>query len=179
MWLLRLLCVIALGVFGRCTNEGRVIRTQVFYHIYAAGDWSIVVNDQLTKIAFTGLYKTVQAINCFIVADNQTDLDKATVLLSSWGGKFIIRDSILKDPTYERFTLMKMKPLINPHDRILYIHSKGVSHHDEMAPNLLVEKLYGILPTEGIQSVHTAIRAIRHRWCELSWRSLQRKFLVG
>jgi len=136
MWLLRLLCVIALGVFGRCTNEGRVIRTQVFYHIYAAGDWSIVVNDQLTKIAFTGLYKTVQAINCFIVADNQTDLDKATVLLSSWGGKFIIRDSILKDPTYERFTLMKMKPLINPHDRILYIHSKGVSHHDEMAPNI-------------------------------------------
>jgi len=136
MWLLRLLCVIALGVFGRCTNEGRVVRTQVFYHIYAAGDWSIVVNDQLTKIAFTGLYKTVQAINCFIVADNQTDLDKATVLLSSWGGKFIIRDSILKDPTYERFTLMKMKPLINPHDRILYIHSKGVSHHDEMAPNI-------------------------------------------
>ncbi len=135
MWLLRMLCLFALGnrTFGFDKTQGRI---QVFYHIYAAGEWSTIVNDQLTKIAFSGLYNTVQSINCFVVADNQTNLDTASALLSSWGEKFVVRVSTVDDPTYERFTLLKIKPFIGSDDRILYLHSKGVSHNDKFAHNI-------------------------------------------
>ena len=50
MWISRILCIIVMitQAFSRDTQAQTQARTQVFYHIYAAGDWSTIVNDQLT-----------------------------------------------------------------------------------------------------------------------------------
>ena len=48
-------------------------------------------------------------------------------MLKTFGKKFIIADIDSENKTYERFTLLQIKKYINIDDKILYIHSKGVS----------------------------------------------------
>ena len=94
------------------------------------------MRDQLTKLAFSGLYDSAQAIFCFVVADDQTSLDQATDVLSKWGRKYVVQASSAEDNTYERFTLSRIKPLLEPHDKVLYLHTKGVSHADDKTQNI-------------------------------------------
>ena len=98
----------------------------VFYHIYCNQSTLDIVKDQCYRILFSGLYKKVTAINCFITGEPDS-MQKVKDLLATLGKKFIVKAEGPGDTSYERFTLLKIFDLIQPDDKFLYIHSKGVS----------------------------------------------------
>ena len=122
-----------LTCFIGCTADQRNVK--VVYRIFAKGNWQSVVKDQRTIIAFSGLYDRAHSINCFIVADNQKEIDTASALLSAWGAKYILQSSDVGDTSFERYTLLRIPSLLSPDETFLYIHSKGVTHRgDELVP---------------------------------------------
>lgn len=121
-------------------THGRVL---VFYHIYCNTNTEDIVKDQIINIIFSGLYKRVDTIHCFLVGE-PGPIKKMEELLSSSGKKFKVKATGPHDTTYERFTLLKMRDpsmhLIQPQDKLLYIHSKGVSK--EKSDNIFWWKTY-------------------------------------
>lgn len=109
------------------TGGGNNIK--VFYHIYCNEYTEKIVQDQLTKIIFSNLYELANAIYCFLTGEEQY-INVCKELINHYGKKFIIQDIGINDKSYERFTLYRIKPLINDNDKILYIHSKGVTKPD-------------------------------------------------
>jgi hypothetical protein len=51
------------------------------------------------------------------------------LVLRQYGPKFVILGMSETDTTYERFTLNRIKGIVTPADKLLYIHSKGITHH--------------------------------------------------
>lgn len=115
----------------RSGTHGRIL---VFYHIYCNTNTEDIVKDQIINIIFSGLYKRVDTIHCFLVGE-PGPIKKMEELLSSSGKKFKVTARGPHDKTYERFTLLKMRDpnahLIQPQDKLLYIHSKGVSREKD------------------------------------------------
>ena len=87
-----------------------------------------IVRDQISKLHFSGVYKRCDAIFCFLLGPSP---DSIRSLLASAGTKFRVQRQSLVDPSAaeasERFTLTAIAPLIRPHDKFLYLHSKGVT----------------------------------------------------
>ena len=98
----------------------------VFFHIFCNEKTMTIVSDQCMKILFSGLYDKLEAVYCFLTGAKH-DIDNIEKLVISMGKKFIVKEKGENDTTFERFTLLKIKPLIKPEDKLLYIHSKGVS----------------------------------------------------
>jgi hypothetical protein len=114
-------------------------KTLVFYHIYCNEKTHDIVKSQIVNIVFSGLYRRVDAINCFLVG-TQKNINEVEALLKSSGSKFHIAAKGPNDTSYERFTLLKIKDYIQPQDKFLYIHSKGVSK--EKSDNIFWWKAY-------------------------------------
>jgi hypothetical protein len=105
-------------------------RILVFYHIYCMKLTEEIVKDQITKILFSGLYDTVDAIYCFITG--QAEIIKNIInILQNHGKKFIIEQIGIDDTSFERFTIHKIKNYIQPEDKFLYFHNKGVLRNNE------------------------------------------------
>jgi hypothetical protein len=109
--------------------------TLVFYHIFCNEKTLPVVQDQVTKLIFSGLYENVTSINCFVVGE-ETFAQPILSFLSSSGSKFNICEISHDDKTYERFTLTKINKYIQPEDKFLYMHTKGVSKDDSYHNNV-------------------------------------------
>jgi hypothetical protein len=108
------------------TNDIKKSNTYIFYHIFCNSNTYTIVNDQINKIIFSGLYKKIDKIYVFLTGDKYyiNDIEK---LIKKSGKKFIIADIGINDKSYERFTLLKIKKYIDSNDKFLYMHSKGVS----------------------------------------------------
>ena len=107
----------------------------VFYHIYCNTNTMSVVRDQVTKIIFSGLYKKVEKIFCYLTGLKEV-VDMVKAYIETLGTKFVIDDIGVGDTTYERYTLSRIHKMINEKklhdaDKFLYIHSKGVSRSHE------------------------------------------------
>jgi len=98
----------------------------IFYHIYCTQHTVSILQSQLTKILYSGLYKKVRTIHCFF-AGPKDYVDPCIAFVQRHGGKFTISAVGYDDTTYERFTLEKIRNYIRPGDRLLYIHTKGIS----------------------------------------------------
>ena len=99
----------------------------VFYHIFCNKFTVDVVKDQCYRILFSGLYKRVNAINCFITGDTGI-IQQVKNVLATFGKKFVVKAEGPGDTSYERFTLLKISDYnLKPNDKFLYIHSKGIS----------------------------------------------------
>jgi hypothetical protein len=113
---------------------GSAGRTLVFYHIYCNKHTENIVRGQIVNIVFSGLYKRVDIVNCFLVGEPNY-IHKVEQLLNISGKKFKIVAKGPNDKTYERFTLLKMRDpansFIHSTDKLLYIHSKGVSKDND------------------------------------------------
>ncbi len=105
----------------------------IFYHIYCNHKTYNIVNDQINKIIFSGLYDRVDKIYVFITGE-EDHVDKIKNLIQNSGKKFSIEDIGINDKTYERFTLLKIKNYIKENDKFLYFHSKGVTNDN---PNII------------------------------------------
>jgi hypothetical protein len=101
-------------------------RTLVFYHIYCNKSTYDVVKSQIVNIIFSGLYDRADAIHCFLVGEPYY-IHELEILIHGSGKKFRITAKGPHDKTYERFTLLKIRDHIIAEDKLLYIHSKGVS----------------------------------------------------
>ena len=103
---------------------------KVFYHIYCVpGVTDAIVHDQLTKLVFSGLYRTADHIYVGLVGPDDAALDGIEARLKMFGRKIQVIARGVGDQTYERFTFRAIlgQGLVKPDDKILYMHSKGVS----------------------------------------------------
>lgn len=97
---------------------------KVFYHVCAVGPWEAIVRDQLAKIHFSGLYDAVEYVACFVAGP---EAQRAVEVLREYGAKVAVHACEPGDTSYERLTLLGMHKLVRPGDKLLYMHSKGVT----------------------------------------------------
>lgn len=100
-------------------------RTLVFYHIFCGHTTPIILSDQIHKIHFSGLYKDVDKIYCFLAGYPEW-IAQCYDILKDAGKKFHM-EVCPEDKTYERLTLYKIRNIIQPEDNFLYMHTKGIS----------------------------------------------------
>ena len=94
-----------------------------------------VLTDQLAKIVFSGLYKAVNSVYCFLAGEEEY-INSAEKFLTDSGKKFIIAEKGPGDTSFERFTLAKIPKYITDEDRFLYLHTKGVSEKHANTQNI-------------------------------------------
>lgn len=102
---------------------------RVVYHICATGPWEGIVRDQLTKLVFSGLYECLAAVHCCISGPEAT---RVPAVVTEYGSKVRVEHVDPEDDTYERMTLTRMRQWVEPDDRVLYIHTKGVTKPDSL-----------------------------------------------
>lgn len=100
----------------------------VVYHIYCNNNTKSIVQEQVLSIIMSGLYEEVDSIQCFLTGDELLVKDISNFIKKA-GNKFKIVETNTNDRTYERFTLLKIHDIITENDKILYIHSKGVTQN--------------------------------------------------
>jgi len=98
----------------------------IFYHILCTKNTEELVRDQCVKIIFSGLYEKTENISCFLLGD-ETYRETIKNLFAKMGSKFIIAGESTDTGLWERFTLTNIKQFISTNDKILYIHSKGIT----------------------------------------------------
>jgi len=93
-----------------------------------------IVHDQLTKLVFSGLYRTADHIYVGLVGPDDAVLDGIEDRLKMFGRKIQVIARGVGDRTYERFTFRAMLThgLVKPDDKILYMHSKGVTRNTDV-----------------------------------------------
>ena len=111
---------------NRVEGFQQVGNNYIFYHIYCNDKTSATVKDQVTKIIFSPLYKSIKTVYCFLTGD-PSEIVNIKSLLSTYSSKFQVVAEGPGDTTYERFTLLKIKNYIKSEDKFLYIHTKGIS----------------------------------------------------
>lgn len=98
----------------------------IFYHIFCNELTYDILFNQIQKIHFSKLYSRVDKIYCFLVGEDKFRLPCEQLLKES-GNKFSIEKTSSTDTSYERFTLLQIKNYLQPLDKFLYLHTKGVS----------------------------------------------------
>jgi hypothetical protein len=98
----------------------------VFYHVFCNENTMPIMKDQVMKMLFSGLYKSVNSIYVFLTG-NENIINQARTFIEKCGKKFIIETPGINDTTYERYTLTKIKSKIKADDKFLYIHDKGTT----------------------------------------------------
>ena len=96
----------------------------VFFHIYCLPCTPGILHDQITKLHFSGTYDTVDKIYCFLAGEH---IQKCQEMLQKSGSKFSVEITEPHDKSYERLTLERIHTYIQPEDKFLYIHTKGVT----------------------------------------------------
>lgn len=107
-------------------------KIKIFYHIFCNEKTFAVVKDQVTKIIFSGLYDRANDIYCFIAGLEEERVKEIAQYLEQSGSKFHVCETSTTDTSYERFTLTKICNYIDPEDKILYIHTKGITKSGEV-----------------------------------------------
>lgn len=114
------------GITRHKMRGGSAGRVLIFYHIFCNEHTLEVVRDQMMKIIFSGLFDRVDKIYCFITGKRGM-IDPVKSFLESLPAKCEVKDIGIDDKTFERFTLSRIKGLVHPNDKFLYMHSKGVT----------------------------------------------------
>lgn len=108
----------------------------VFLHIAAMNQAYDVVRDIVHAIHFSGLYEKVDRIRCFMAVLDEGVASRIRGLLARSGARFELVQEAPNDTSYERLTLLRIFDFVRPEDRILYLHSKGVSDRNVHNPNV-------------------------------------------
>ena len=122
---------------------------RIFYHITCIGSWESILNNQIHKIIYSGLYDDCENIYCYVVgAGNLKEYAKCIKILQNIGNKIIIRKTNESDQLNEAFTLSDIRNCINEDTQLLYLHTKGVTRYNTNIYKLgetehVVENLYG------------------------------------
>lgn len=104
-------------------------KIHIFYHIYCTKFTLDIIKEQTGHILFSNLYSAVDNIYCFITGEPKY-MEMCMDYIKVIGKKYKIVETIPNDKTAERFTLLKIKKYIKDGDKLLYIHTKGVTKPD-------------------------------------------------
>lgn len=103
----------------------------VGYHVHArsggphAGAWEAVVDEQTHALLVCGLYAACDAVHAFVSGDADA-AHAAAQRLASVGRKVTVT-CVPGDASFERLALRGLRAVVRPGDRLLYLHSKGVT----------------------------------------------------
>jgi hypothetical protein len=100
--------------------------TYIFYHIFCNQLTIFTLREQIAKIIYSGLYAKVTQIFCFVTG-YPPFVDECLAFLKTVGNKFNIAKSCECDTTGERFTILEIKNFLQAEDKILYMHTKGIT----------------------------------------------------
>lgn len=109
---------------------------KVFFHICCITRAESVVQDLVRSIHFSGLYDEAERVYCYLSGIPEL-IERIWFLLQTSGQKFHLQKYAAYDQSYERFTLGDIHHHVGPEDKILYLHSKGVSPYYEANPSFL------------------------------------------
>lgn len=109
---------------------------KVFFHICAITRAEEVVQNFIRSIHYSGLYDEAYAIYCYI-SGIEDIMRRVVTLIKESGRKFVIVKVAPHDSSYERLTLEDIHNHVDQTDKILYIHSKGVTFYYQDKPALL------------------------------------------
>jgi hypothetical protein len=143
MYVFGIILVIVVILYYRNNREGFTNRQNVyvFYHIFCNKNTLPVVQDQTTKIIYSGLYDEATKVYCFVTGE-PSYIDDVKKYLETLPSKFIVAEVAMNDRTYERYTLTRIPDYIEDKDVFLYIHSKGVSREDSQLKNVRLWSSY-------------------------------------
>ena len=103
---------------------------KIFYHITCIGSWESILNNQINKIIYSGLYDECENIYCYILGvGNTEDFKRCIWLLQNIGNKIIIQKTNETDHLNESFTLSNIRNCVDEDTQILYLHTKGVTRY--------------------------------------------------
>ncbi len=108
---------------------------KIFFHICAITRAETVVKDIIRSIHFSGLYDDTEKIYCYISGEPEMITTIISILNTS-GSKFSIIKCVPNDTSYERLTLEDIHNHIDKTDKLLYLHTKGVSYQYENNINI-------------------------------------------
>lgn len=107
---------------------------KIFYHVYCANDRIFeIINDMICKIHFSNLYSKCESVYVFISGKKEL-IFQVRGIFENAGSKFNIVYDKPDDNTFERLTLENIHKYVSIDDKILYIHSKGVSSWSNRNP---------------------------------------------
>ncbi len=98
----------------------------VAYHIYCNAHTKSILLNQCMNLMFSGLYRRANKVLCFLTGEEGHLRDVKTIL-GQMGKKFYVMAEGPNDRSYERFTLLRLHEILKPDDKVLYIHTKGVT----------------------------------------------------
>ena len=104
------------------------MKIYVYYHIGLLNNWESIVKEQCSRIVFSGLYDRLEKIKCYAIDRDGCNEEKCRSLLKKYGKKFSLES--VSNEGDEWFTLKNLRFDIEDEDRVLYIHSKGVTRFD-------------------------------------------------
>lgn len=100
----------------------------IFYHVTAQGEYRTVLLQQMSSILLSDLYSRVDAIYVFVLGARTEDVERASGMVLDFGRKVQVVQRSTDAAKMERFTLESMGQYVTARDRILYMHTKGISY---------------------------------------------------
>ena len=83
---------------------------------------------QMSSILLSGLYTRTDAIYAFVLGAQTEDIEHAAGMLLAFGRKIKVMQKSTNITMMERLTLENMRQHVTASDRVLYMHSKGISY---------------------------------------------------
>ena len=83
------------------------------------------------SILLSGLYSRVDAVYVCVLGDDAEAIKATSQLLQAFGQKISIVKTSQDVQQMERLTLTTMAGTVQPGDRVLYMHSKGISYEED------------------------------------------------
>ena len=111
-----------------------MMKIYVYYHIALLNNWESIVKEQCSRLLFSGLYKRLESIRCYAIDPTGNNEEKCRRLLKKYGKKFSL-EGISREGD-EWFTLKHLENGIDEEDKVLYIHSKGVTRYNTTTYNI-------------------------------------------
>jgi hypothetical protein len=99
---------------------------RIFFHIFCGPHTLPILKDQIKALLLSGLYERVSAIRCCLAGEGGA-MAAVKDLLRSVGRKFEIACEAPGDASAERLTLLQLRREVRSGEKILYLHTKGVS----------------------------------------------------
>ena len=107
--------------------NGTAPKIFVFYHAFCTEISFPIIQDQMLRLVFSSLYAkaTIHAT----LTGKSRHVDKVALLIRDLAPKIIMRIA-KNDNSSERITILSIRTLISPNDKVLYLHSKGATRPD-------------------------------------------------
>ena len=100
----------------------------VCYYMYCTGAWKELVGDHLTRLVMGGIYQACERIHCYAVCAKE-EVEGVRQWLAQYGDKFVLE--VTAESGSEWLCLSHMSTCVGVDDKVLYLHSKGITKHGQ------------------------------------------------